>query len=95
MAHNLQLVENCGCDQEDKDVSWFMVNKLFGDDSNMLPEEGVKGLGLALPDNEDGPGDESRVGPKDDDRTVTDVVDVPPRKRRRDPSVTLQVVVMS
>ncbi|KAB2632643.1 hypothetical protein D8674_028890 [Pyrus ussuriensis x Pyrus communis] len=35
------------------DLKLFMVNKMFGDDLNLMPDEGVKGLGLALPDTED------------------------------------------
>ncbi|RXH97372.1 hypothetical protein DVH24_036040 [Malus domestica] len=69
-----RTVENCGCDQEEKDVSWSMINKMFGDDPNVLSNEDVKGLGFALPDREeDRVGDKSRVGPDDDDKTVIEL----------------------
>ncbi|KAB2602927.1 hypothetical protein D8674_003932 [Pyrus ussuriensis x Pyrus communis] len=78
-------------------ISWFM-NKMFEDDLNVLPEEGVKGLGLALPNmdddlifcflqsgiiKEDGPRDESMVGSKNHNRIVTHVIKGPPQRKKK------------
>lgn len=41
-----------GCDLEELDVSWFMVNKMFEDEPDVLPE-GVKDDCLTLADIED------------------------------------------
>lgn len=54
--HQIVLIELFyivfGCDMQELDVSWFMVNKMFGDEPNVLPEN-FKDDCLTLADIED------------------------------------------
>ncbi|KAB2597318.1 hypothetical protein D8674_000238 [Pyrus ussuriensis x Pyrus communis] len=67
----------------------YQLSSVFSDDPNVLSNEDVKGLGFALPDTKDDlifcfP--QPRIIKEDRPRrrTVTHVVEGPPKKRRRD-----------
>ncbi|KAM1087687.1 hypothetical protein ACFX15_012776 [Malus domestica] len=61
-----RLVKNCGYDMEDLEVSWFLMNKKFEDELNVLPPSVKDYLIICFlqpaSSKEVGLGDESRMG---------------------------------